>query len=227
MNKIKNWFFQLVENIYKVIKTIVIFFVQLLFDIINQVLGTIPKLIVANAKIKRKIDNLKNTTIKNEDSRLKLSLKFIKQYFSSEIERLNRIEDKARSTIIGVTIAISIITGPSLLLPSRLDEFNQQPCLIKWLFVISLLLAVFFLLISGYLSFLAFRVGQVSKPLLVNGSGNTTKIEEKKLYIKFIETNKYRIMQRSNFLAASMDCLRNGLVLFFTLLVFSCYSFLF
>lgn len=198
----------------------------LFFSIINQVVGTIPILCHANRIISKRISDKKNEDFSPDDLRLKLPLKHLKEYYNSEIDRLVRIEDKAKSTILGITISITIIATPSVLLPTRINDLANESANIKGLLIIALILAVAFLLLSGYLAFLAFNVGEISKPLLEDHASLKPKDQIRKTFIKYIELNALRIIQRANFLSASFDCLRNGLVLFLLVLIMSLASML-
>lgn len=197
-----------------------------LLSSIDQISGTIPNLIRANRIISKKILDKQNEELSSDDPRLKLTTAHLKEYYNSEIDRLSRIEEKARATVVGVTIAITIISAPSILLPTRLDDLLNQTNLVKWLLIISLILAIAFLLLSGYFAFLAFSVGEMSKPLLEDHISLKQENQIRKSFIKYIELNALRIIQRANLLSASMDCLRNGLVLFLFILIMSLVSIL-
>jgi len=198
-------------------------FVYLLSGI-DQVFGTIPNLIRANRIVSKKILDKQNEELSSGDPRLKLPIEHLKEYYNSEIDRLSRIEEKARATVVGVTIAITIIAAPSVLLPTRLDDIVNQTYLVKWSLIISLIFAVAFLLLSGYFAIMAFSVGEVSKPLLEDHTSIKQENQIRKSFIKYIELNSLRIIQRANLLSASMDCLRNGLVLFLFVLIMSLVS---
>lgn len=202
------------------------FVINFLLSVIDQLLGTIPSLVRANRIISKKILGKYSDELSSDDPRLQLPIEHLKEYFNSEIERLTRIEEKGKSTVAGVTIAITIITGPSVLLPTRLDDIINQPNSIKWSLIVALVLAVVFLLFSGYFSFLAFSVGEISKPLLDDHVSIKEDNQVRKDFIKYIELNSLRIIQRANLLSASMDCLRNGLVLFLFVLIMSLVSIL-
>ena len=200
------------------------FMCAFLLSSLDHIFGTIPTLIRANRIVSKKIKDKLSEDFSSGDPRLKLPIEYLKEYYNSEIDRLSRIEEKAKATVVGVTIAVTLITAPTILLPTTLDDFANQADFIKWLLLISLIIAVTFLLLSGYFAFLAFSVGEISKPLLEDHISLKKKKQVRETYIRYIELNSLRIIQRANLLSASMDCLRNGLVLFLILLIISLIS---
>lgn len=209
LSSISRFVFQILLRVIKVI--------SVLFD---QGLGTIPSLIQANRILKTKIQNLYVEGVSDSDIRLKLPVDHLKDYAKLEIERLDRIEEKAKSTVLGVGIAISLAT-PSVLLPTNTAAFQNHPFYFKLILTIAIGLAVAFLLMSGYLALSAYKVGEISSPRLEYHPSLISENEIREGLILLIDLNVLRIIQKANMLSASMDCLKNGLVLFFLILVIS------
>ena len=194
--------------------------VRLIILIIDQVLGTVPSLIRADRALRAKVIKIYNDGILDSDPRLQLPVDHLKDYNKWEIERLDRIEDKAKSMVLGIGIAISLAT-PSVLLPTRTATFVNEPLYFKLALTIGLAFAVSFLLMSGFLSLSAFKVGEVSFPRLEYHPPLYSDDEIRGALILQIDLNVMRVIQKANLLSASMDCLRNGLFLFFIVLIVS------
>jgi len=204
------------QSLYRIIRRFSKF-IPLIFD---QTLGTVPSLIRANRILRSKILNLQVEGITDSDPRLQLPIDHLKDHFKLEIERLDRIEDKARSTVLGVGIAISLAT-PSVLLPTRTTTFANEPLYFKLLLTIAIGLAVAFLLMSGFFALTAYKVGEISFPRIDNHPSLVSEDKIREDLVLIIDLNVLRIIQKANLLSASMDCLRNGLLLFFLVLAVS------
>lgn len=128
------------------------------------------------------------------------------------IERLQRIEDKAKSTVLGVGIAVTVLgsagtmlgkDGPlaSLGIPARVG------------FAALFSFAVVFLLLSGYLAIRAYSIGSVWIPSLEDAAPMVEEAQEKRIELFYYEQNIRIGTVRNNFMSASFVCLRNGLTL--------------
>src|SRR6266508_775295 len=113
------------DLIGKILSGFLRFFVSILrklfktiYQIFDQCLGTLPTLIRAHYIINRKIHKRELDEISDSDVRLALPEQHLREYFELELQRLHKIEEKARSAIIGIAIAISLAT-PSIVLLAR------------------------------------------------------------------------------------------------------------
>lgn len=190
----------------------VIDLLSLLLRFIDQLLGTIPSLVRAQNIISKKISERNSKEILTSDDRLKLPLDHLKSNFKIDLKRLEGIEEKARGTVIGVAISVSL-SSTSILLLTRQDALASENTTIKILLAVLISLSVFFLLASGFLALSAYRVGAVFRPRIVEHIGIRDESELKKSFLSYIEMNRLLIIRKANFLSASMDCLRNGLFL--------------
>lgn len=192
--------------------------IHLLLAFINQVLGTLPSLIRANTYLSRRIR--RDTTVEPEpaDPRLQLPEERLRSHYESEMERLERIEEKARATVLGVTLAVSFAL-PSIGLLLQKGALAAEPFGSKLALALLLGFAVLFLTISGYLALLAYKVGEINKPALGDLVGDEGGVQIRRALVMAIERNEPRILQKANYMSASLDCLRNGLTLVLLFLV--------
>lgn len=176
---------------------------------INVILGTIPSLLKADLIISRKIKEKQIDEISDSGLRIRISTEDLEKELESTLHRLERIEDKAKSTILGLALSISL-AAPSILLLVQEDVFADEIPLLKNFSAIILISAIIFLIISGYLSMYGYQAGMIYKPQLQNNNKGAN--EAKREILNCIELNELVILKRANLLSAGMDCLRNGLV---------------
>jgi hypothetical protein len=192
--------------------------IRLLFLILDQTLASIPSLIRAQIILDRKFSERLNSSILNTDPRLKISEQELKEYLELDITRLERIEDKAKSTVIGVALSVSL-ASPAILLLVQTDVFADETISLRVISATILILSIFFLLFSGYLALSGYKVGKVFLPQPSHNSKLIKTLEAKRNILNCIELNQIRVIQNANLLSASMDCLRNGLILVLAFLV--------
>jgi hypothetical protein len=148
----------------------------------------------------------------DNDDRLEHSLDDLYGALSVSLKRLERIEDKATKTVIGVGVALAIIGSASTILGRNSTEAAYG--IGAWVAAaIPLTAATVFLLLSGYLALRAYAVGEVYRPTLRDAVPLVPEREAKKVLLHCIEQNQRIGTIRGNFLSASFACLRNGLVL--------------
>jgi hypothetical protein len=185
---------------------------------VDQLLGTLPNLIRANLILSRKISQKSSQEVSSCDRRLELPTEHLRSQYEVDLKRLERIEEKARSTVIGVAISVSLAT-PSILLLTRPDALAGESFCAKLFLAILLALAVLFLLVSGFLALSGYKVGSVYRPRIEDHESLTSEQEIRKGLLFYIELNRLLVIRKANFLSGSMDCLRNGITLVLVFLV--------
>jgi hypothetical protein len=129
----------------------------------------------------------------------------------SDFKRLERIEEKARSTVLGVALSVSLAT-PGILLLTQAEVLADEALVVRIVSAVVLVFAVAFLLTSGYSALSGYNVEQVFRPRLEDDAPLVSSEEARKAILQCIDLNTLRKLQKANLLSASMDCLRNGLV---------------
>ena len=92
--------------VFKLIFNIISLLLRFISSTLDQILASIPSLIRANAILNKKLQDGLVNGISKSDPRLKISEKELREYLDIDIKRLERIEDKAKSTVIGAALSI-------------------------------------------------------------------------------------------------------------------------
>jgi len=188
----------------------------LLLSVLDQILGTVPTVVVNNRKLSARIASLAQTPISPSDPRLQLRLDQIKDQFDVDLHRLARIEEKARATVFGVFLSVALVTPSLTLLTGNAIKSED----LKVAFVALLCSGVFFLLASGFLAILAYKAGVVFRPTLEDHQPLVSSEEERETLLGCLDLNVFVVIKKNNLLSASIDCLRNGLAAVLGLLLF-------
>jgi len=136
--------------------------------------------------------------------------------FQDSTERLRRVEDNSRSTLVGATLAGTLmgitinIFGPGSVIASTAPSLR----LISGLAVV---LVMFFFVTSGIFALKGYEVGVVYRPLLESPGFTRSESDRRIELLHCIRQNDLMLVRRSNLLVVAMKCLRNGLL---TLLAF-------
>jgi len=218
-NQITRLVLQFLGLIRGVLKTIV----KYIYWVFDQLLGTIPNLIRANKIIEKKVHKIQEEGILSSDPRLKLTEDELVKVFETDLKRLERIEEKARNTVIGVALSVSL-TSPGLILFVQTDILASETFAFRAAIAVIFVLAILFLSVSGYLSLSCYKVSQIMRPRLEDSKTLSTPRNACKVLLLCSDCNVLRILQKSNLLSASMDCLRNGLLLLLIFIVLSVVS---
>ena len=178
-------------------------------SIIGQVLPSIP-MHKANEKLREKIDcegiQSNRAHMDNFDE---IPIEVFRQKYDEAFEVKNKFEDKAKTNVIGITIAITVIMGASDLTNSIISRYSCVA--LHWVSFIILLFAIIYLLFSGIgaikVLFDENIMSTVSLPDLVAGDADT-----KEKYYDCTNRNTNRNIIRNNIVHTSYICVRNALI---------------
>ena len=173
--------------------------------------GSILALHRANEEVKCKLANDSVDHYLN-DRRLQHSQHVLNAALDASIERLQRIENKAMSTLLGIGVAIAVLGASSDLLGSG-GALADRIALLRFIAAGLTLLAMIFLLGSGLLALSAYRIGEVYRPTLGERVPVVKAPLEAAKTLYSIEQNDRAATLRSNRLVASFAFLRNGLTI--------------
>ncbi len=175
----------------------------------SVLLGSLWTLHRANKMLQQKINDCCVDQFKN-DSRLKCPRDDLKTMLTMSIQRLERIENKAMGTLLGVAVAVAVFGATSGLFGS--GGVLAASCYATQIVAAGLTIAAMvYLIVSGFLALEAYRIGGVFVPALRNHASVTDETHEKVVLLYSIEQNQRMATMRSNQLSASFTCLRNGL----------------
>ncbi|NCD10372.1 MAG: hypothetical protein EOL98_13345 [Negativicutes bacterium] len=137
------------------------------------------------------------------------------QYFDT-FKIKDKLEDKAKTNVVGVTIAITLIMGASGVINTIYARFPIP--IIKWIAFCLLSAAVMYMIAAGLLAIKVLI--KDNKMFNVNietfASGNQALSEE---YNECINLNKLQNIMRNNSVFTSYECIRNSLVCLFLILM--------
>lgn len=185
--------------------------------VVNVIFCEIPSLISATRKIDSKIEKIKQQGLDPNDNRTDLPLDLIQEHARFDLERLRIIEDKAKVTTMGITIALALfVAGAGRLTPSVSETTIQ---IIEYLLDGLTVTAVLFFLVAGYYALKAIRVKPVFRVSLEDELLFKSEDEKRTRNLEMLELNRKVISKYTNFVEVSYNAVRNGIVSVATLII--------
>jgi len=152
--------------------------------------------------------------VENSD---KLSSEILKEQYEYSFKTKDKLEDKAKTNIIGITISITLIIGASGILSAISDKF-QIP-FISWLSFLLFIISVAYMLIAGLLVIRVLINENEAYVVRLNSLANGGEILRDD-YDKCISQNQMKNTIRNNYVFTSYACIRNSLVCLFVIFLF-------
>lgn len=189
---------------------------KFLNEIINQIFP-IFYMRKVNKQLKNKIEsNESQSNVPYMDNIDKITIDSFRQKYAETFEIKSKFEDKAKTNVIGITIAITIIMGASNLTGLLTNKYTSP--FWHWLSFIILLVAIIYLLTSGIAAIrVLFSENTVSTVDLSDLS--TDDIKTKKKYDDCTNRNIKRNIIRNNIVYSSYICIRNALICLMALFI--------
>ncbi len=198
--------------------------------LLNQIAGTLPELLSAQQIVEAKRKERQNRTISDDDQRLRVPAPTLEAQVQAERDRIARIEDKARGTVVGITIAVSV-AGAGIGMFTK-DGIFEGGGPLRIGAAVVLVFGLLFFLASGWLALLAYAASPLHTPDIgdrpeTRSTENTTSPEPsdddivwRSILLDCLELNRFLATAKTNRFSASIMLLRNGLVsiFFFALL---------
>lgn len=151
--------------------------------------------------------------IENSD---KITLETLREQYNEAVRTKDKLEDKAKTNVAGITISITLIMGASGLLSNIYAKFNLP--LISWLSFLLFSVSVIYMLIAGIMAIgVLINENEVYIVKLNSLAENSQILRDD--YDKCIGQNTTKNLIRNNSVYASYECIRNALVCLFILLV--------
>lgn len=171
----------------------------------------------ANKQLKNKINSEEiQSNIPYMDNVDTIPIESFRRKYADTFEVKNKFEDKAKTNVIGITIAITVIMGASGLTGSLINKYPYYA--LHWLSFIILLAAIIYLLVSGIdaikVLFDENAMSTVDLPDL-----STDNICTKEKYDNCTNRNIQRNIVRNNIVYSSYICIRNALICMMLLFV--------
>lgn len=164
----------------------------------------------ANKKLTEKINsNESQSDVPYMDNINEVTIEKFRSKYTETFEVKNKFEDKAKTNVIGITIAITIIMGASSF--TSLLSSKYPYAILHWISFFVLLAAIIYLLVSGFEAIrVLFNENSMSTINLADMSTDSIKAKEK--YDDCTNRNINRNIIRNNILYSSYICIRNALV---------------
>lgn len=178
----------------------------------------------ANAKLRKKIhpkdengQDIEPESILSyiENSDL-INLDILKGWYDETFKAKEKIEDKAKTNIIGISISITLIMGASGIL-SVLNNKYLSPA-VSWVAFVLIVVSIIYMLTAGILIIrLLTNENEIYMVTLSELASGGEILRDQ--YGKRISQNQNKNVIRNNYLFTSYECIRNSLVCLFVILI--------
>lgn len=171
-------------------------------------LASVVQLVRANRKIQCRIDACKPEDF-NDDERLEHTDDALEAEVVNSISQVQSVESKAMATVLGVGIAVAVLgVTSSVIGPSGI--LAEEGLAIRGVAAVLFIAALAYFFGSGFLALQAYTVGMVYRPTLNDREPVLDSERRRTIQLYCIDQNNRMSLLRTNRLAASFDCLRNG-----------------
>ena len=167
----------------------------------------------ANKKLKQKNDT---QDFQIPESLSEIDIKYLDEDYKSTIDAKNRFEDKAKTILAALTIAITLILNLSKIIDTVLAKF-EHPAVNILIFVLAIL-AIIYMLMAGIMSIQVLIKENIVYPIPLT---DRTSQDKKSIYIK-TQLNTNQNLIRNNIIYSSYCSIRNSvfcLVIIFVLAI--------
>ena len=188
--------------------------------IINIIIEQIfPSLSVrkANKKLKEKINSKESqSNIAFMDNVDTISIDGFRQKYYETFDIKNKFEDKAKTNVIGITIAITVIMGASGLIDTLVKKYTYIS--FHWISFVFLLAAIVYLLTSG-IDAIKVLFDEITMSTVDLSDLSADDISAKEKYDDCTNRNINRNIVRNNIVYSSYICIRNALICMMVLFI--------
>lgn len=157
--------------------------------------------IKANKKLKEKNDS---QSIQIAENLSETSIEYLEDDYKSTIDAKNRFEDKAKTILAALTIAITLILNLSKIIDTILEKF-ENPLVNMVVFVLAIL-AIIYMLMAGIMSIQVLIKENIVYPITLI---DRTKRDKNSIYIK-TQLNINQNLIRNNIIYAAYRAIRNS-----------------
>lgn len=169
--------------------------------------------IKANKKLKKKN---KDQDVEIPEKLSDIDVKYLEDDYKSAVDAKNRFEDKAKTIIAALTIAITLILNLSKIIDTILEKYNNS--IVNILIFILATLAIIYMLMAGIMSIQVLIKENVMYPIPLK---DRTKQDKKSIYMK-TQLNINQNLIRNNIIYSAYRSIRNSvfcLVIIFVLAI--------
>lgn len=141
-----------------------------------------------------------------------ITVESLKEQYADALKTKDKFEDKAKATIICVTISVSLIMGASGLLSSVASRFDFP--LVKWLSYVLFLYAVLSMISAAIMDIKVL----VNENTIFPFPADCPEEEIRETYDIYIGKNVTQNIIRNNYVFTAYECIRNALICLFAIM---------
>lgn len=152
--------------------------------------------------------NDEDSVLKEFNSPEKIDVKVLEDRLEDNQHRMERLEDKAKIQVVGITIAISIIIGAA----GKLQDIARVCAPLRWAIFVLLVISVIYMACSGLYAYYTLT----DMNLFFYPPNNISEMEDKEkkeMLNAVIAKNQFQNMIRNNEISTSYAFMRNALIL--------------
>ena len=179
---------------------------------LHEITGNIFERWIKNKIINSKINN-SSKSYEGLDGSL-LCLDQLLRHLQQEHERRRIIEDKAKTNVLGITLAFSAILASVTLTSGVAEATKRNLDEGMWIFMALQFVGIVFLLFGGGFALGALRISKIYMWTLETEMTVTTAKERNAEIRWYVQQNSLCSQLKANNLHASYSCIRNGVVVF-------------
>lgn len=170
-----------------------------------------------NKELREKLENEEGILpyIENAD---KVTVKHLEKEYENTIYTKDKLEDKAKTNVAGITIAVTLIMGASGLLDTVIKKYPIPE--LQWASFILLSFSIAYLIIAGILSIMVLIAENVLYTVDLSCIADGGE-KLKKAYDKSVRQNQSQNLIRNNYIYSSYECIRNALICLFVIFLLS------
>lgn len=179
---------------------------------LHAITGESIKCWIGNRKVNNK---LKKSCVDGSCKDLEGSLLGLEQllrYLQQEHERRRVVEDKAKTNVLGITLAFSVILASAALAFGNIEDIKKSLDWAFWIFITIQFAGIVFLLLGGMFALSALRISTVYTWNLEDEMSMATAQEKNAAIRYYVQQNQLGLLLKTNYLSASYCCIRNGVI---------------
>lgn len=174
----------------------------------------------ANNKLRKKLNNNPGqgeeslqTPLSESSNPDAITVENLKEQYIDALKTKDKFEDKAKATIICVTISVSLIMGASGLLNTVASHFDFP--LVKWLSYVLFLYAVLSMILAAIMDIKVL----VDENTVFTVPADCPEEEIRETYDIYVGKNFTQNLIRNNYVFTAYECIRNALICLFVIMV--------
>lgn len=167
-----------------------------------------------NKKVRQNIDKNNNSNYpSNTVSLCDVTVEILQDLYGETIQTKEKLENKATTNVIGVTVAVTLIMGASSLMHDVIAKYGTDK--LFWIICFLFICAVIYMLAAGIHAIHMLTDENVVYKAAVGLDQQNTKVE----LDKKIALNRAQNIIRNNYIFTSYICIRNSLICLFAVMV--------